>query len=258
MTALAELAQLLQRSSLELPTLSDDEVAALAPLQPAETRLVPLVTHAGLDETQREARIVEGEQSLIDRGLLVEHGDRVAPADELRAILAVRDAPLSVTMIDVAREGTIASCYAYGLGNPSFLLTETVEAGEHDFAVSTPGRVAAQLAAEIDPDGSSIGSEGLVLEQTTDFTPPGWDAVERAAAEAEATVTLYAAHRTAADRVIELDSSIAVTADEVWLVAGELDTRTGDGKITGRRLSRPDLEATLRSFLVLEGVVEED
>lgn len=254
MSKTAELARLLEDSDLELPTLSDDEVAALSPLLPPEGRLVPLVTHAGLDDEQRAERIAAGEQSLIDRGLLLETDGGLAPADELRSILAIRESPLSVTMVDVVRDGAIASCYAYGLGDPSFLLTETVEQGEHRFAVAAPASIAEQLASEIDPDGRAEGSEGLVLERTAQFESPGWPAVERAAEQAETTVSLYAVHRITEDEVVELNSSLAVSPEAVWLVAGEVDTRTGEGRIDARQLSRTGLASTLRSFLVLEDV----
>jgi hypothetical protein len=249
MTAIAELARLLEESDFELPSLSDDEIAALSPLLPAEARLVPLVTHAGLGDEQRTARIGAGEQSLLARGLLLEAVDGVATSDELRAILAIRESPLAVTIVDVVREESIDSCYAYGLGDASFLLTETVNGGVHAFAVRSAESTAEQLAAAIDPDDRCARSEGLVLAQTADAASPGWSAVERAAEQAEATASLYAVHRTSAGEVIELNSSIAVTEDGVWLVAGEVDTDTGAGRIDARQLSRSDLVVALRSFL---------
>jgi hypothetical protein len=237
-----------------LPTLSDDEVAALSPLVPAERRLVPLVTHAGLDETARRKRVLAGARSLVDRGLLQTVGDeRTSPSPELTSILTVRDKPLSVTIVDLARDGAIASCYAYGLGDPAFLLTETVDEGRHAFAIRTPVSIAASLAGELDP-GVFAAGDGPELVQTAASTPPGWDELRRAAEAATGTLRLYAVHRTERAGLVELHGSAVVTPGALWLVAGTVDRATGDGAVTARTVSRQALETVLRSFLTLDGI----
>jgi hypothetical protein len=250
MSAVSELSILLrQAGDLELPTLSDDEVAALAPLLAPEARLVPLLTHAGLDTVARQERIVAGEQSLIERSLLLVEDDRVRESDELRTIRAVRDEPLAVTILDLVRGDRVASRYVYGLGSDAFVLVEQADGGSHSFRVAEPGSVAEALASEIDPDGLTIAADALDLAKTADGEPADWHLVEEAVSSAAATVRLYAVRRTAESRVEELESSLVVTADAVWLVAGEVDARTGEGKLIGRRLDRDGLVEVVRAFV---------
>jgi hypothetical protein len=250
MKAAEELATLLRRTGdLQLPTLSDDEVAALAPLLAPEARLVPLVTHAGLDAEARDERTLAGERSLIDRGLLIEDGDRVRDSDELQTIRAVRDEPLAVTIVDLVRGAAVASRYVYGLGTDEFVLVEQVDAGAHGFRVAEPSSVAEALAAEIDAGDITRASEPLELEKTADGASDDWGLVEDAVAAAKGTVRLYAVRRTSEEHVEELESSLVLTDDAVWLVAGEVDARTGDGKLVGRRLDRERLVEVLRAFV---------
>jgi hypothetical protein len=254
MTAIAELARLLARGDLELPTLSDDEVAALSPLVRPEARLVPLVTHAGLDDDARRERILAGEQSLIDRGLLMPtEDDRMTPSPELESILVVRDSPLSITIVDLVRNGEVASCYAYGLGDPTYVLTETVEAGQHDFAIRTPASTADALAAEIDA-GAFAAGDGPELVQTTASTPPEWIELQHAFEAATGTIRLYSVHREPDDKLFELHSSAVMAPDAFWLVAGTLDRASGNGSVSARTLSRAGLAGVIRSFLTLEHV----
>lgn len=239
-----------QDGDLVLPTLSDDELAALSPLKPPEALLVPLATHAGLSEEDRAARAIEGETSLIDRGLLAEDGERVYPTDELRAILSVRESPLLVAMFDIVEGEVVRSRYAYGAGSADFVLTEFVDGGEHVFAVRSPAAAAAALADDIDQDRRAAASDRKPLVRTADDEPKSWAKVEEAVAGAERSVRLYAAQRIGEDEVRELESSLVVGSSGLWLIGGEVDLSTGDGSITARSLSRVGLEETVRTFLV--------
>lgn len=188
--------------------------------------------------------------ALRSTGLLVEEAERVRESDELRTIRAVRDEPLAVTMVDLVRGQAVASRYVYGLGSDAFVLVERVEDGAHAFRVAEPASVAEALADEIDPDGLTAGAEPLELVKTTDRRPDEWPLVEEAVSSALATVRLYAVRRTAEERVDDLESSLVVTPGAVWLVAGEVDARTGDGKLIGRRLDRDGLVEVVRAFVV--------
>lgn len=254
MSAIAELARLLAHDDLALPTLSDDEVAALSPLVPPEARLVPLVTQAGLDDDARRQRILAGEQSLIDRELLRAAGaGHAEPSPELASILAVRETPLSVTIVDLIRDDEVASCYAYGLGDPAYVLTETVEAGRHDFAIRTPASTAEAIAAEIGADAFAAGN-GPELVQTTASTPPEWIELQHALEAATGTMRLYAVHRRPDERLWEMQGSAVIAPGVFWLVAGALDRSSGDGFVSARTLSRAGLSNVIRSLLTLEGV----
>jgi hypothetical protein len=250
-TAQAHLGQLLERDGdLELPTLSDDELAALFPLAPPRALLVPLASHDGLSADERSARAVAGEESLLGRGLLAEDGDGVRPTEELRAILAVRDAPLTVMLVDVVEGGDVRSRYAYGLGGEAFVLTETVDGDAHAFALRTPAGAAAALADEIDRDARAAKSDGRPLVRTADDEPRSWAKVEAALAAPERTIRLFAAQRISETEVRDLETSIVVAATGVWLLAGEVDAATGKGSVTARQLSRAGLEELLRTFMV--------
>jgi len=251
-TARAHLGQLLERNGdLDLPTLHDDELAALFPLAPPRALLVPLASHDGLSADERTARAVAGEESLLERGLLAEDGDGVRPTDELRAILAVRDAPQTVTLVDVVEGDDVRSRYAYGLGGDAFVLTETVDGDEHPFALRTPAAAAAALAHEIDRDVRAAKSDGRPLVRTADDEPRSWAKVEAALAAPERTVRLFAAHRVSETEVRDLETSIVVAQTGVWVLAGEVEAATGNGSVTARQLSRAGLEELLRSFLAM-------
>lgn len=250
MSTHALLARLLERDGeLELPSLDDDELAALAPLEPPEARLVPLATHDGLSENERAARAQLGEASLLERGLLAEDGGRVVPTDELRAVLSVRAAPPTVTLVDILEDGALRPRVAYGVGPGDVVLVETVESGVHAFALRTPAAAAAALAAEIDCDGRAGPAEGEPLIYTATSHPASWAEVEAAAENAERSVRLYTAQRTGESEVRDLETSVVVAPSAVWMIGGVLDTETGDGEVHARQLSRAGLEELLRAFI---------
>jgi hypothetical protein len=248
-SAETELAKLLGRDGeLELPSLHDDELAALDPLEPADLQLVPLATHEGLSEQERAGRAVHGEASLLARGLLAEHGDRVAPTNELQALLSARDAPATVTLVDILEDGALRPRVVYAV-EPGVVLTERVDDGVHSFALRTPAMAAAALASEIDRADRAGTRDGEPLVYTTSGHPESWAEVEEAAANAERSVRLYTAQRTGDAEVRDYETSVVVGGSGVWMIGGVLDTRTGDGEVHARQLSRASLEELLREFV---------
>lgn len=252
MSATEQLGKLLEESGdLELATLSEDELAALAPLTPPDQILVPLATHAGLTREQRRERAEKGEASLIDRGLLSLAGDHVTPTAELRAILAVRDAPLLIAFADIVEGDAVRSTTCYGNGSDLYVLVETVDSADHRFVLRTPCAAATALAAEIDPDGRAARANGEPIVKTVRREPLKWAAVEEAVSRAERSVRLHAAQRTAESEVRELEASLVVGLDGIWAIAGTVDLDTGEGELTARSISRAGLEEMLLTFLVI-------
>jgi hypothetical protein len=238
--AVEQLGALLRRSGdLDLPTLSDEELAALEPFKPPYAYVVPLGTllELGPDEWPERARA--GEASLVERGLLLEAEEGLYAAEELRAVLLAREQPLTVTIVEATagREVTWTGAF-YGSGTDEFRLEEHADGAEHRFQLRDPGAAALDLARAIDPDGRAA--------RTTDDAALADEGVRAA----ERRVRLLSVRRTGPDSIEQHEAQIVVAERGVWLVAGLLHAETGESELIVRPLGPSTLVETLRQYVV--------
>lgn len=238
--AVEQLGALLRQSGdLDLPSLSDDELAALAPFTPPYAHIVPLGTLLDVDPDEWPDHARAGERSLVDRGLLLEGKDGLLAVDELRAVLLAREQPSSVTILEVtAGRETLWTGAFYGSGTDEFRVEEHTDGAEHRFLLRDPGAAALDLARTIDPDGRAA--------RTTDDV----EAADEGIKQAERRVRLLSVRRTGPEEVEQHEAQLVVAEGGVWLVAGLVDRETGESELAVRPLGPSTLVETLRQYVV--------
>ncbi len=238
--AVEQLGALLRQSGdLGLPTLSDDELAALSPYKPPYAHVVPLGTLLQLDSDDWPDHARAGEASLVERELLIETETGLLAADELRAILLACEQPLTVTIVEATtgRETTWSGAF-YGSGTDEFRVEERADGAEHRFRLCDPAAAALDLARAIDPDGRAA--------RTTDDQ----EAADAGIRAAERRVRLLSVRRTGPDALAQHEAQIVVAERGVWLVAGLLHADTGESELVVRPLGPSTLVETLRQYVV--------
>jgi hypothetical protein len=238
--AVEQLGALLRQSGdLDLPTLTDDELAALSPLRPPYAHIVPLGTLLEIEADDWPDHARAGERSLVDRGLLLEGKEGLLAVDELRAVLLAREQPSTVTILEVtAGRETVWSGAFYGSGTDEFRVEEHTDGAEHRFLLRDPGAAALDLARTIDPEGRAA--------RTTDDVEAADEGIKRA----ERRVRLLSVRRTGEEEVEQHEAQLVVGERGVWLVAGLVNGDTGETELVVRPLGPSTLVETLRQYVV--------
>lgn len=248
----AELSEVMAERDVPLPTFSDEELAVVCAgpgVLAAGQRL------AGLSPTAREAALRTALRSLVARGYVGpppvhEPGRRTRKATvhgALAVVVELRRRPAAVARVDRdpddGRERLLHVAQDHGA-----VLVEAVAGGYHAFVLRSLDRAAAWLAGLADPDGHA-GSDGDTVVRRGGRQPPGWEAVEAAAAGAASVTRLEVLHLRGPDRGARAQLSVAAGPQGVWAVSGSRDD-DGCDEVAAMPVSRATLAWLLRRCLL--------
>jgi hypothetical protein len=239
-TAVDELSAVLRTAGdIDLPSLSDDELAALSPLTPPYAHVVPLTTLLEIDPDDWLDHARAGEASLLERGLLLEADKGVRASEELRAILLARQQPRAVTILEVtARNRTVWDGAYYAFDTGDFRIEEKTDGAFHRFRLRDVHVAALDLVDVVDPDGRAT------------LAAADAEASEAAVQRPERRVRMLSMRRTGPETIDRHEAQLVVSGRGVWLVAGLVDAGTGASRVLARPLDASTLRDALEQYVL--------